>query len=213
MGRYLGENKLTLLLVGMLKYCRAYFIFWAGVAVCRETKDGVRVLESAVPQTLLLSEPCPRRGLVPNLRSTYLIVGKLADRTSTAAHLSQPEPPFIEINLRTRRYPLVSFGFFMLSVKGFWRTAYRYTGPVSRPYPWLIRTWSAFATSGPRRSARARRPLAGSMLPFITGLFRSSSSAAMEYPDKRSDEEWRAVLSPGNNERSPCIPGLTPAQP
>ncbi|PGH14267.1 methionine-R-sulfoxide reductase [Polytolypa hystricis UAMH7299] len=39
-----------------------------------------------------------------------------------------------------------------------------------------------------------------SMLPFLSALFSSSAKAEdkekMEYPDKRTDEEWRAVLSP-----------------
>src|SRR5947207_1912806 len=33
-------------------------------------------------------------------------------------------------------------------------------------------------------------------IPFLSALFSSSSSDKMEYPDKRTDDEWRAVLSP-----------------
>lgn len=33
-------------------------------------------------------------------------------------------------------------------------------------------------------------------IPFLSALFSSSPSEKMEYPDKRTDDEWRAVLSP-----------------
>lgn len=38
-------------------------------------------------------------------------------------------------------------------------------------------------------------------IPFISSLFGTSSSASdkMSYPDKRSDDEWRAVLNKGTS--------------
>lgn len=48
---------------------------------------------------------------------------------------------------------------------------------------------------------QAFRPLRASMptIPFLGALFGSSASAQdkMSYPDKRTDDEWRAVLNKG----------------
>jgi len=46
-------------------------------------------------------------------------------------------------------------------------------------------------------AASSARKKVGSMptIPFLSALFSSSHSNTMEYPDKRTDNEWRAVLS------------------
>lgn len=50
--------------------------------------------------------------------------------------------------------------------------------------------------AGPALPNRALPLRAGMPIPFISSLFgTSSSSDKMSYPDKRSDDEWRAVLN------------------
>lgn len=79
------------------------------------------------------------------------------------------------------------------------------------PFSSLLRTLFTLSSLGRVRVASAaqaqqapnllRQQQLKSMptIPFLSSLFGSSSSSSndMSYPDKRSDDEWRAVLTPG----------------
>lgn len=61
-----------------------------------------------------------------------------------------------------------------------------------------------FTSSSSPRLPKKRATIVRSMpvIPFLTSLFSSSSSSQNgknmgEYPDKRGEDEWRAVLSKG----------------
>jgi peptide-methionine (R)-S-oxide reductase len=60
-------------------------------------------------------------------------------------------------------------------------------------------TAHASRLAGPALPTRTLPLRAGMPIPFISSLFGTSSSASdkMSYPDKRSDDEWRAVLNKG----------------
>lgn len=63
------------------------------------------------------------------------------------------------------------------------------------------RLFPAAGPAPPPRLASATLPLrAGPSIPFLGALFGSSARKTdMEYPVKKSNEEWRAVLSPGKS--------------
>ena len=77
------------------------------------------------------------------------------------------------------------------------------------PFSSLLRTLFTLSNLGRVRIATAQARQAPNLLrqhqlksmptiPFLSSLFGSSSSSSsdMSYPDKRSDDEWRAVLTP-----------------
>lgn len=77
-------------------------------------------------------------------------------------------------------------------------------------FPTIIRTFYTHtsATSNTFGSASQRRralPRFSNLktfrsmptIPFLGSLFSTSASKTMEYPVKKSDDEWQAVLTPG----------------
>lgn len=85
------------------------------------------------------------------------------------------------------------------SLQSFYRTLQVLGSFARRPYP------SPFAPL----SSPSRVPVIKSMptIPFLSGLFGSGSPRKddMSYPVKKSEEEWRAVLSPGLSCAKPLI--------
>lgn len=74
-------------------------------------------------------------------------------------------------------------------------------------FPTVIRALYTFSNTTTRRFQQ-HHPLAAAprlpytlksmpTIPFLGSLFSSSTRSNMSYPLQKSDEEWRAVLSPG----------------
>lgn len=65
-----------------------------------------------------------------------------------------------------------------------------------------IRFYSSSSRTSSRLTPGAKALRAAPTIPFFGALFSSKSnseepSGAMSYPDQRSEDQWRAVLSPG----------------
>lgn len=63
--------------------------------------------------------------------------------------------------------------------------------------PLRSRVISRTATAPPLPRPGATVLRAAPTIPFLGSFFSSSPSHKMSYPDQRSDDAWRAVLSPG----------------
>lgn len=67
--------------------------------------------------------------------------------------------------------------------------------------PVFIRPQSIYTRKTPRLTTGAKALRAAPSIPFFGAFFSSSSkgeeSGNMSYPDQRSEDQWKAVLSPG----------------
>lgn len=71
-----------------------------------------------------------------------------------------------------------------------------------------FRLYTTSSRPNPRLTPGAKALRAAPTIPFLGALFSSKanseeSSANMSYPDQRSEDQWRAVLSPGSSSLDP----------
>lgn len=84
----------------------------------------------------------------------------------------------------------------------FVQTLYTISNATTRVVP------SASSLLAPRLGSSLRPPTPSMPIPLLGSLFSSASTRSMSYPVQKSNDEWRAVLSPGRSSRCRRLDGI-----